>query len=223
MSDLIRYQLALLLRSQRWLPPVLLFALLIVAGSFGGQQYGDSLGWCAGMLVPGVAWLTRTVLTGEPAAARACLAAAGGPRRAHLSALCAALICGTVLAVTGGIFEWATSSPPPGPANPPLATIALDGSIAVLVGLLAGAALGALCAPPLLRRPASSVLVLVAASLALLAAPVSPVNVAIRDAFTSSSSTAATELPWWPLLACLALLTLAWSVVVRRAAGSTAD
>ncbi|MHA6760415.1 hypothetical protein [Streptacidiphilus sp. PAMC 29251] len=217
MSDLIRYQLALLLRSQRWLPPVLLFGVLIVAGQFGGQQYGDSLGWCAGMLVPSVGWLTRTVLTGEPGPARACVAAASGPRRAHLAALCAALICGAVLAVVAGVFEWALSSPPPGVVHPPLATIARDGSTAVLIGLLAGTALGALCSPPLLNRPATAVLSLVTASLVLLVAPGSPVNAAIRDAFTSDSADAATSFPALPLLGAVALLALGWTIAVRAA------
>ncbi|MFC1433255.1 ABC transporter [Streptacidiphilus sp. N1-3] len=217
MRDLIRYQLGLLLRSQRWLPPVLLFAMLIVAGQFGGQQYGDSLGWCAGMLVPCTGWLTRTVLTGEPGAARACVAAASGPRRAQLAALCAALVCGAVLAVLAGVFEWTLSSPPLGVPNPPLAAIARDGGTAVLIGLLAGTALGALCAPPLLNRPATAVLSLAAASLVLLVAPGSPVNSAIRDAFTSDSADAATRFPALPLVGAVVLLAVAWAVAVRAA------
>ncbi len=217
MSHLIRYQLALLLRSQRWLPPVLLFALLITAGQFGGQQYGDSLGWCAGMLVPCAGWLTRTVLTGEPGQARAVLAAASGPHRAHLAALWTALICGAVLAVVAGVFEWTLSSPPTGVADPPLLTIARDGGTAILIGLLAGTALGAVCAPPLLNRPASAVLTLAAASLVLLVAPGSPVNTAIRDAFTSDSADAATSFPALPLLGGLLLLAAGWAVALRAA------
>ncbi|TDU06610.1 hypothetical protein EDD99_5173 [Streptomyces sp. 846.5] len=216
-SDLMRYQLALLLRSQRWLPPLLLFALLIVAGTFGGQQYGDSLGWCAAMLVPCVGWLTRTVLTGEPDAARACVAAASGPRRAHFAALSAALVFGTALAVVAGVFEWTTSGPPPNIAHPPLVMIARDGGIAILVGLLAGAALGALCAPPVLNRPATGVLTLAAASLLLLVAPYSPVNIAVRDAFTSNSSTATTTFPALSLLGAVTLLVISWAVALCQA------
>jgi len=221
--QLTHYQLALLLRSQRWLPPVLLFALLIVAGWFGGQQYGDSLGWCAAMLVPATAYLTRTVLTGEPGAARACLAAVAGPRRAHLAALYAALAVNTLLAVVGGGFEWLVSSPPPALADPPLAAIALHGSVSVLVGLLSGTALGALCAPPVLRRPAAGVLLLAAASVALMVAPVSPVNAAVRAVFTSSSASARTSDPLLPLAAAVVLLALAWAAAVRTAARATGD
>ena len=223
MNQLIRYQLALLLRSQRWLPPVLLFAFLIVAGQFGGQQYGDSLGWCAGMLVPCTGWLTRTVLTGEPGPARACVAATSGPRRAHLAALWTALIVGAVLAVVAGVFEWTLSSPPTGVTDPPLVAIARDGATAILIGLLAGTALGALCAPPLLNRPATAVLGLAAASLALLVAPGSPVNSAIRDAFTSDSADAATTFPALPLLGGVLLLAVGWTVALRAAGRGLPD
>ncbi|MFC1404291.1 MULTISPECIES: hypothetical protein [Streptacidiphilus] len=214
MSDLIRYQLALLLRSQRWLPPALFFAVLIVAGVFGGQQYGDSLGWCAGMLVPGAGWLTRTVLTGEPAAARACVSAAAGPRRVQGAALGVALGLGAVLAAVAGAFEWTMSSPPPGGAPVALAATARDGAAAIVVGLLVGVALGALCAPPLVRRPATSVLTLAAASVVLLVAPWSPVNAAIRDA----ASPGPTAFPWWPVLTALLLVAVCGGVVVRSAA-----
>ncbi|MFC1416972.1 ABC transporter [Streptacidiphilus cavernicola] len=217
MPQLIRYQLALLLRSQRWLPPVLLFAFLIVAGQFGGQQYGDSLGWCAAMLLPCTGWITRTVLTGEPGPARACVAATCGPRRAHLAALCTALIVGAVLAMVAGVFEWVLSSPPQGVAHPPLVAIARDGGTAILIGLLVGTALGAVCAPPLLNRPATAVLSLAGVSLALLVAPGSPVNSAIRDAFTSDSADAATTFPALPLLGAVLLLAAGWAVALRAA------
>ena len=213
MTDLIRYQLALLLRSQRWLPPVLFFAVLIVAGVFGGQQYGDSLGWCAGMLVPGAGWLTRAVLTGEPAAARACVSAAAGPRRVQSAALAAALGVGAVLAVVAGVFEWTMSSPPPGVAKVPLAPIARDGAAAIAVGLLVGVALGALCAPPLVQRSATGILTMAAASVVLLVAPWSPVNAAIRD----TASPGPTSFPWWPVPTALLLVAVCWGVVVRSA------
>ena len=223
MRELTRYQFSLLLASQRWLPPVLLFALLIMAGWFGGQQYGDSLGWCAAMLVPASAYLTRTALTGEPGPARACVSAVVGPRRAHLAALLAALAVNTALAVVGGVFEWVVSSPPPALADPPLAAIALHGAVSILVGLLCGTGLGALCAPPVLRRPAAGVLVLAGASVLLLVAPVSPVNAAVRAVFTSSSTTAATSDPLLPLAASVLLLALAWAAAVRLAARGPAD
>lgn len=83
MIPLLRYQAALLVRSHRWVPPVLLYAVLVaIGGGGGGQPLSDGLDWSAAILVPAAAWLTRSMLTAEPAAARACVAAASGPRRA---------------------------------------------------------------------------------------------------------------------------------------------
>ncbi|MES4833786.1 ABC transporter, partial [Streptomyces anthocyanicus] len=47
MTALLRYQTALLLRSQRWLPPVVLYAAALGIGVQGGQPVLDSLGWAA--------------------------------------------------------------------------------------------------------------------------------------------------------------------------------
>ncbi|OSC46386.1 ABC transporter, partial [Streptomyces sp. 4F] len=47
MTALFRYQAALLLRSQRWLPPVVLYAAVLAVGVQGGQPVLDSLGWTA--------------------------------------------------------------------------------------------------------------------------------------------------------------------------------
>jgi hypothetical protein len=98
MIAMVRYQGALLGRSVRWLPPVLLFAGTVVAGSFGGMPLADGLGWSSAMLVPAVGWLTRVALTMEPGAARACASTAGGARRAQLATLVVALAGGVVLA-----------------------------------------------------------------------------------------------------------------------------
>ncbi|MEZ0067982.1 hypothetical protein ABIA32_003998 [Streptacidiphilus sp. MAP12-20] len=209
-SALLRYQLSLLLRSQRWLPPVLFYALLLVAGWFGGQQYGDSLGWCAGMLVPVCAWLTRTATSAEPDAARSVVAAAVGARTARGAMLAVALGCGLLLGAVGGAFEVATSSAPIGP-HAPIATIVQDGLVAVLVGVLAGTALGALP----IRGRAAGALALTAGSLGLLVLAGSPVNAAVRQTFTSGQLYAVTSLPWLALVEAVALLAVCAVVAVR--------
>ncbi|MBW5484945.1 ABC transporter, partial [Streptomyces bambusae] len=87
MTALLRYQAALLLRSQRWLAPVLLYAAVLAVGVRPGDPVADSLGLAAGGLLPVTAWLVRLCLTGEPDAARHCTAAAAGPVRVHAAAL----------------------------------------------------------------------------------------------------------------------------------------
>ena len=63
------------------------------------------------MLIPVVAFLTRSMLTAEPDASRACVAAATGTVRAQLAALLAALGGGVVLAVAGVCFEVIANPP----------------------------------------------------------------------------------------------------------------
>ncbi len=89
MIALLRYQAANLFRSHRWIFPL----IALCAADLGGRSrlgsgpavlqaraLSDGLDWSAAILVPVVALLTRSMLTAEPAAARACVAAASGPR-----------------------------------------------------------------------------------------------------------------------------------------------
>ncbi|MDG4861904.1 ABC transporter, partial [Streptomyces sp. T-3] len=76
MNALLQYQAGLLLRSQRWLPPVLLYGIFIAVGAQAGDPILDSLGYAAAALLPVTAWLVRLCATQEPPAARHCAAAA---------------------------------------------------------------------------------------------------------------------------------------------------
>jgi len=111
-TALLRYQTAILLRSNRWIFPLIAYGVLILTGAAGGRPAGpqwlslaDGLDWSAAMLIPVLAFLTRSMLTAEPDASRACVAAATGPVRAQLAALLVALGGGVALAVAGICFE----------------------------------------------------------------------------------------------------------------------
>src|ERR1700759_2694500 len=67
------------------------------------------LDWSGAMLVPVVAFLTRAMLTAEPAAARACVSAASGPVRAQLATLLVAFAGGAVLSPVGACYELVTA------------------------------------------------------------------------------------------------------------------
>ena len=103
MIALLRYQTAILLRSHRWIFPFIAYGLLVAGGNATGAtspatsatllatqstQLAQGLAWSAAMLVPVVAFLTRSMLTAEPDAARACVAAAAGPARSRSSPPC---------------------------------------------------------------------------------------------------------------------------------------
>ncbi len=212
MIALVRYQAALLLRSQRWIVPVLVYASVVASGSNGGEPLGDGLAWSAAMALPAAAWLMRCCLTNEPAAARACLAAAGGARRAHLSALIVAGMGSVVLVVAGSVFEVLVSNTPRG--EPGFAAVTISGFVAGLTAALTGAAVGALLNPPIVRRPGPAVLATVMAVVWALAAPVSPALAAIRRAAPVRGS----HVPVVPVIGAVAITAAAWLLSVVAAA-----
>src|SRR5215475_4028062 len=109
MIALTRYQLSLLLRSYRWIPPAVLFVLGVIglggATLPNGAGLSEGLAWSALVLVPVEAWLSRSMLTAEPAASRACVAAAGGPRRTQLAALIAPAVVGAAFGLVGIVWQ----------------------------------------------------------------------------------------------------------------------
>ncbi|MGC0412767.1 hypothetical protein RKD32_005687 [Streptomyces sp. SAI-195] len=200
MTALLRYQTSLLLRSQRWLPPVVLYAAALGIGVQGGQPVLDSLGWAAAVLLPVAAWLVRICVTSEPPAARGCVSAARGPGRAHLAAVLAALAVAVVLGAVATVVVTMISDPVGtghGTRVPPLPA-AGAGLLAALVCALLGTAVGALTAWPVLRSPGRAVPALLLAALLALVAAGSPARAAVGDLVAGSRS-GAVPLPLLPL------------------------
>jgi hypothetical protein len=215
---LTRYQTANLFRSHRWIFPLILYTLLISVGGGGsGGQSGPAaaaarahalaygLDWSAALLVPVVALLTRSMLTAEPAAARACVSAARGPARAQLATLVTAFAGGVVLGLAGAIYELVTM----GRGTALLAPLAA-GLGKALVCALVGAAVGTLFNRPLIRHPAAALLSTIAAVVVALASEVSPASAALRGNGAAIQSAA------WPagvpLLAAFGLALASWTV-----------
>ena len=215
MTALVRYQVALLIRSQRWVPSVLLFVVLVGAGSVTGEPLREGLGWSALSLVPAVGWLTRTTLTSEPAAARACVAAASGPRRAHIAALVVSLAGGVLLALPAFGYELLTSQLP-GHAT---LTVVADGLATAVVCAGVGSAIGALCSPPLIRRLAYGILAMGFAVIAALAAEISPASAAVRGAMSQPDG--GLRLPLQPAAIAAALLIVTWALSTLAASHRT--
>jgi len=230
MTALLRYQAALLLRSNRWIFPLIAYGALIAVGAAGSTPLTEGLTWSAAMLVPVVAFLTRSMLIVEPDASRAVVAAAagpaGGPVRAQLAALTAALGGGAVLGVIGAVFTLLTSEPagiqPAGGVTDRVTAtihhpaIFLAGLATAVVCLFVGAAAGTLCNPPLLRHPGAAALATLAVVIVALAATVSPANAALRSAAPSNVTA------HWPsalsLGAAAALLAVTWTASALAAA-----
>ena len=206
MTALLSDQAATLFRSHRWIFPLIAYVLLISVGGAGPgtQSLADGLDWSAAMLVPVAALLTRSMLTAEPGAARACVAAAAGPARAHLATLVTAFAGGAVLAIAGASYELATSRHTTG-LLVPFAT----GLGTALVCVLVGSTAGTLFNPPLIRHPAAALLCTMAAVVLAWVSDVSPAHAALRGSGAAIQSSA------WPtgvpLLSAVALAAAAWT------------
>jgi hypothetical protein len=206
---LLRYQAAILLRSHRWIFPLILYGLLVAVSDEGAVPLSGGLDWSAAMLVPAVALLTRSMVTAQPQAARDVVAAGSGPQRAQLAALATALGGGVVLGLAGACFELIASQPAPRHAL----AATLGGGLAVaVVCLLVGSAAGALCNPPLLRHPGVTLLSTLTAVVLALVADISPAAAALRHTGVSGTAGAG---PHWPGLvpsaAAAALLAITWT------------
>ncbi|WP_338783776.1 ABC transporter [Streptomyces sp. DG1A-41] len=221
MTALLRYHAALLLRSQRWLPPFLLYAAFLAISVQAGQPVLDSLGYSAAALLPVAAWLTRICATAEPQAARGCVAAAVGPARAHVACLLAALsgaaALGTVATLGVTLLSASVASDHRTPV--PLAPACGAGLLAALACALLGTAVGALTSRPLLRSRGRAVPALLLAALLSLVATGSPAQAAVRGLVTGSRS-GTVPLPLLPLAAAAlvtaAALALAGALASRR-------
>jgi hypothetical protein len=206
MIALLRYQSANLFRSHRWIFPLIVYTLLISVGGAGSgrQALADGMDWSAAVLVPVVALLTRSMLTAEPGAARACVSAAAGPARAQLATLLTALAGGGVLALGGAGYELVTCG-----HQATLLIPFFAGLGKAVVCLLVGSAVGTLFNRPLIRHPAAALLSTMAAVVVALVSSVSPASAALRG------NGAAVQAAAWPagvpMLAAFFLVGASWA------------
>ncbi|MGY1438682.1 ABC transporter [Streptomyces reniochalinae] len=218
---LTRYQLALLVRSQRWLAPLLLYAGLLAVGVRAGDPVLDSLGFAAAALLPTAVWLVRVCVTAEPAAARHCAAAATGPARAHLAGVVAGAAAAAVPGgaavglVTAVSSRWSTD----GGGAIPVASAVVAGVCGVLTCVAVGTAVGVLCNRPLVGARGYAVAMSLLGTVVALVAGASPARAAVA-ALSRASAQGSVDVPWVELLCALAVAGLAvcaaCAVVGRR-------
>jgi hypothetical protein len=176
-SALVGYQLATLVRSQRWVGPLvayLCFLAFLYASSAGPAV--PAFGVSAYALLASSAWLTTATLGAENEVARQVTVATAGSRvRVQLAALLAAAAAGAALAVVA--VGWAMVAD----------AAYASGGKAVLGGLglhmvyaLAGTALGALLGRPMVSAPGQAALGILAVLMLALILPGSPVRAALR-------------------------------------------
>ncbi|KKD06739.1 hypothetical protein [Streptomyces sp. WM6386] len=207
MTALLRYQAALLVRSQRWLPPFILYVAFLGIGVQSGQPILDSLGYAAAALLPVAAWLVRICVSNEPPAARACVSAAVGPARAHLASLLVAFATAALLGTAATLLVTLISDPVGADhqMRVPRFPAGAAGLIATLACALLGTAVGALTTWPLLRSPGRAVPTMLLAALLTTVTTGSPAQAAVQGLVTGSRE-GTVPLPLLPLAAA-ALLT----------------
>ncbi|MCA6090603.1 ABC transporter [Streptomyces sp. SCA3-4] len=207
MTALLQYQAVLLLRSHRWLPPLLLHVAFVAVGVRPGEPVLDSFGWAAAGLLPVTAWLVRVCVTNEPPSARDCAAAVAGPWRVHLAAVLTGLLAAVLLGAATTAVVAALGDPRSADhrVGVPLGPAVLAGLVTSVVCALLGTAVGALCNRPLLRSTAWAVPGTVLVAFAALLAAGSPARAAVSGLVTGSHSGTA-QVPYGALVlaACCA-------------------
>ncbi|MCX3059954.1 ABC transporter [Streptomyces beihaiensis] len=211
-TALLAYQSALLLRSQRWLAPVVLYAAVLAVGVQGGQPVLDSLGYAAAGLLPVGAWLVRICVANEPSAARGCTAAATAPWRAHLATLVAGFLATALL---GALATAVVASVSDGASNDHRVRVAVGpaagaGLLAMLVCALVGAAVGAVTAWPVVRGTGLGVCGMLLCSLLALVVPGSPAGAAVTALITGSEQ-GVVPVPLLPLGAAVPTVAACWA------------
>ncbi|MBS2966922.1 hypothetical protein KGA66_28065 [Actinocrinis puniceicyclus] len=205
-----RYYAVLLARSQRWLAPVLFYAVALAIDTASGDSAADAFAYTAAFLLPVSAWLTRAMLTAEPAEAASITATVAGPVRARLAALTAATGYGLLCAAVGALVS-AVAGPLHGGA-----TTLLTGVSTELICVLLGTAAGALAAPPLVPAAGWGVLLAGLLALGLLVARFSPAAMGIR-ALTLVANGSAPHYPLAALPAALVVVAAAWAASTAAA------
>lgn len=154
MTALVRYLLADVLRTQRWLPPLLLFAAVL--GMLNAADAGPPLPAYAGTCVlvyPVSVWLTMVIATAEdPVRRTITVVAAGGWARAQAAVAVLSVLGASGLALVAAVVPVVTQSRPY-----PLGTV-LEGFAALSVCALVGVGVGVLCSRPVITQVGWSVL-----------------------------------------------------------------
>ncbi|GAA1395772.1 hypothetical protein GCM10009639_31260 [Kitasatospora putterlickiae] len=178
MISLVRYMFTVLLLSQRYLAPLLLFTgLTAVLTSSDTGPLAATYSAVAGVMLLCSAWLTIALIGLEDPAHRAIVVVtAGGHRRVLLGSVAAAAAWCLLLTAAGLALPMVFGSHTVRPVD-----LAL-GTEAQLISAFTGMAIGLVCSRLVFRRQGYAlVAALVLLLAALLAKGVSPVNIMLTD------------------------------------------
>jgi hypothetical protein len=220
----LRYILLCATRTRATLIPMAgsIFAILGVF-AYRGNEVGSTWGLTAVLSAALAAWLVSAALVAEPAAQAdmATVAAGGRPGRARLE-LTQIAIAAAALTVGFIAFPLVTSPLGSTPMFVPR-PLPVDVLVAVLAHLCCaalGGAIGALCSPPRLKRPATVAASAFALLLALVPIGAFAGPVALARAMTDARRGTVTAAEVLAALSCLVLAALAHAAATRWARSS---
>ncbi|AGL14046.1 hypothetical protein [Actinoplanes sp. N902-109] len=177
MTATIRYYLAATIHGQRYLGPLLLFgcALAVFTINDIGPLTGSYV-VSAGSLLLAMCWLTVTIANLEDPARRAItVVTAGGPGRALAAVALLALLAAGVLIGVGTVFPIVSGH------HVVTGTAVVSGVLAQAVAAWVGIGVGLLCSRLVVPRPGYSLLLALAAVMAVPLVPgLPPVNPVLR-------------------------------------------
>lgn len=176
MTALLRYRLATLIRSQRWVAPAVLFVVVVAIATW--DDTGPLLplyAICAVTLLAAATWLGMATMNLDDSAQRAVIVVAVGRRPAVASQVAAAMLGCGFLAAVGVVLPVAVGHHAVTPAA------LLLGAAAQLGCACTGVGIAMLCCRWMLPRPGYAVLAAVTlVVLAVLVPHVSSVNPLLR-------------------------------------------
>jgi len=206
---LVRYQFTVLLLSQRYLAPLLLFlGLVAVLTSSDSGPLTATYAAVAGAMLPCSVWLMTALVGLEERTHRSVVATSAGGHGGVLLATVATATAGCLLLTAAGLALPLMF----GTRTPGLADLAV-GTTAQLACAFTGTAIGLLCSPLVFRRQGyalTGALVLLLA--ALLGKGVSPVNILLTRLQNTPDSANALVPVSVPLAAAAGLLVAATAV-----------
>ncbi|GAA4004221.1 hypothetical protein GCM10022247_26540 [Allokutzneria multivorans] len=203
MIALVRYLGAELISSQRWFPPMVVFAAVFgMLYSTGAGPAIPAYGATVLLLFPVSAWLSAVVANSEdPTTRTVTITAAGGWRRAATGVLLLAALANTLLVALSVLVPILVN-----PSPYPVSTV-LIGLGAHVVAASLGIAVGLLCSRPVLAGPGWTMSALIAVMLiAVGLGRVPPLGDLVGQMFVPASPSAlAASLAWHVPLALVVL------------------
>ncbi len=215
MTALIRYVFARSLTSQRWVPPLVSFALVSAATFTAGGDAAGTGAIPALFLVPVVAWMTVVAIHNDDVSQQTVLAVSvGSVVRARIATLVAAAIPGFVLGTLTTAASVIVDPEHGGAMGAGMILLALE--VTVVAAVASGVALGQICARPIIRRIGFSWLFGVLACVGLLAVPVSPFNRTLAALSSPRDTTPTTVVAYAAVELAVAVAALGLTVRAYR-------